>query len=137
MRLRTMLLVVVLLLSSVGAAWWTASTVAADVACGLELRGHGEGYRTEMRDCLWQAWQEGRRAWLASTAYGIEGGERTQTIRVAGPGLVELYTGERPSPQARLTVCQGLEQVAYADEPGRYGFRLTGCGGGTHEITTP
>lgn len=138
MRLQTMVLVAALLLATVGAAWWTASTWGGDLDCGQELYGHGTGYSPEKRDCLWQAWEQGRRAWFASTAYGIEGGERTRTIRVAGSGIVELFDGDRPSPDARLTVCRGLEQVAGpAEEPNRYSFRLTGCGGGTHDIMTP
>ena len=106
-------------------------------SCGEEVAGHGEGLDVASRQCLLNAFEDGRGAELISTFTSVEGDPITRYTRVHENGTVEVFvdaTRDRFGSGAweRLR-CERLAPVAEFNDPpdnvmpAEYVFVEEGC----------
>ncbi len=99
------------------------------VNCGREASASRSGY--EARECLWSAYQSGRRAHFSTTRLTQEGDPIVYELRVISRGRVEVREDSRDrfgSPGITTFRCRGMERARSADPTDtRLYFELTGC----------
>ena len=90
-------------------------------SCGVEEAGLGEGVDPAARQCLLEAFRDGRSAELTSTMNSVEGDPITRILRVHADGPVEIFidaTRDRfGSGRWERLACRALVPVAEVNDP--------------------
>jgi hypothetical protein len=105
--------------------------------CGAEAQRQGDGYDSKMRDCLWQAVQDGKPATFTTTILTVEGDPISYAVQAQapshGPGprfSVLKDSKDHFGKQGQFTyACTAMERLPYQQDSSRYAFHLTGCAG--------
>jgi hypothetical protein len=108
--------------------------------CGTEVSRHGQGYNTEGRNCIWQAYLDREPAVFTTTLHTIEGDPIVYKVQVTPRGVnVTVDSKDRFGQQGVFThTCRAFERIKQEDRPDRFGFALSGCtGGGTDRLAVP
>jgi len=114
--------VVLLALASVGACSYTPDSVEKRPrlpSCGQYESKHEPYSSDQLRQnrCLLDALDEGRQAELIVTLAPLDGGPVTESVRVLGPGRIELFVDStadtEAGPGARWSrwLCRDLQEV--------------------------
>jgi len=115
-----------------------ASSSASPFACpsgdGSRFGAPGPEYRQDARDCLWNAYAQGRPSVFNTTGYTIEGARYTWTLAVNSDGSISAIRG---LVEPRTFLCRTLTKEPKEGDPSKYGFRLTDCGAGVSFVNVP
>jgi len=115
-----------------------ASSSASPFTCpsgdGTRFGAPGPEYRQDARDCLWNAYAQGRPSVFNTTGYTIEGARYTWTLTVNSDGSISAIRG---LVEPRTFLCRTLTKEPKEGDPSKYGFRLTDCGAGVSFVNVP
>jgi hypothetical protein len=98
------------------------------LSCGTENLRHGDGYDAAIRDCFWQAHQEGLAARLTSIILTVEGDPITWQLERDSRGIratIDTTKDKFGSPRIYTVTCTQIEQRQGYDN--RLHFHLSGC----------
>lgn len=119
--------VVLVIIASILITACTGKVSSTDpLQCGKE--DEHEGFNTNARECLWQAFNKRNAAEFISTAYTDEGDPITQTVKILASGSIRVIrdaSKDKFGEQEIVTYsCQSIQQ----EKSNR--FTIVGCTGG-------
>lgn len=116
------------------------------IECGTADEGSGTSFDTTGRDCIWNAYENGRAARWTLRSYTIEGDPIPTTLLFRPEGRIGLVVTRDTSAdkfggvgnQRVFTYrCGTITKVPYGGDISRYGFMLSNCTGDGPSITIP
>jgi hypothetical protein len=108
------------------------------IECGITDEGSGASFDATGRDCIWNAYENGRAARWTLRSYTIEGDPIPTTLLFRPEGQIGLVVTRDTSAdkfggvgnQRVFTYrCVTMTKVPYSGDISRYNFRLTNCTG--------